>query len=156
MTSRREFLRTSGLGVGAMALAPSFNQVFADPGAIGIPKRFIFIRKSSGIRPLEIALRDFSDKDRVLDEKKQPLEVDLDRHELPKWLRGLDAYKEHMTILQGLSAKMSENVHYSFSSVMGCFKSNRNTLSAIKRTTIEDGECHRVMLRVISAQPYVS
>ena len=137
MTSRREFLRTSGLGVGAMALAPSFNQVFADPGAIGIPKRFIFIRKSSGIRPLEIALRDFSDKDRVLDEKKQPLEVDLDRHELPKWLRGLDAYKEHMTILQGLSAKMSENVHYSFSSVMGCFKSNRNTLSAIKRTTVD-------------------
>ena len=42
-----------------------------------------------------------------------------------------------MTILQGLSAKMSENVHYSFSSVMGCFKSNRNTLSAIKRATID-------------------
>ena len=42
-----------------------------------------------------------------------------------------------MTILQGLSAKMSENVHCSFSSVMGCFKSNRNTLSAIKRTTID-------------------
>lgn len=137
MTSRRDFLRTSGLGVGAMALAPSFNQVIAAPGAVGIPKRFIFIRKSSGIRPLEIALRDFSDKDRALDEKKQPLEVDLDRHELPKWLRGLDAYKEHMTILQGLSAKMSENVHYSFSSVMGCFKSNRNTLSAIKRTTVD-------------------
>jgi hypothetical protein len=42
-----------------------------------------------------------------------------------------------MTILQGLSAKMSENVHWSFSSVMGCFKSSRNTLSAIKRTTID-------------------
>lgn len=122
-----------------MALAPSFNQLFAAPGGTGggIPKRFIFIRKSSGIRPLETALRDFSDKDKALDENKQPLEVDLDKHELPKWLRGLDAHKEHMTILQGLSAKMSENVHYSFSSVMGCFKSNRNTLSAIKRTTID-------------------
>ncbi|MFT5411071.1 MAG: hypothetical protein ACI9NC_003805, partial [Verrucomicrobiales bacterium] len=65
------------------------------------------------------------------------LEVDLDGHELPKWLRGLDAHKEHMTILQGLSAKMSENVHWSFSSVMGCFKSHRNTLSAIKRATID-------------------
>ena len=42
-----------------------------------------------------------------------------------------------MTILQGLSAKMSENVHWSFSSVMGCFRSQRNTLSAIKRTTID-------------------
>ncbi len=137
MNSRRNFLKTSALGAGAMALAPSFNQLFAASGSTGIPKRFIFIRKSSGIRPLEMALRDFSDKDKALDEKKQPLEVDLDKHELPKWLRGLDAHKENMTILQGLSAKMSENVHYSFSSVMGCFKSNRNTLSAIKRTTID-------------------
>jgi hypothetical protein len=111
--------------------------LFAEPPLGNLPKRFIFIRKSSGIRPAEIALPDFSDKDKAIDEKKEPLEVDLDKHELPKWLRGLDAHKEHMTILQGLSAKMSENVHWSFSSVMGCFKSNRNTLSAIKRTTID-------------------
>jgi hypothetical protein len=135
--NRKEFLKTAALGVGAMALAPSFNQIFATPNATSVPKRFIFIRKSSGIRPSEIALRDFSDTDKALDEKKEPVEVDLDKHELPEWLRGLDAHKEHMTILQGLSAKMSENVHWSFSSVMGCFKSNRNTLSAIKRTTID-------------------
>jgi hypothetical protein len=135
--SRKDFLKTSALGAGAMALAPSFNQLFAAPNSTGVPKRFIFIRKSSGIRPVEIALRDFSDSDKARDEKKQPVEVDLDKHELPKWLRGLDVHKEHMTILQGLSAKMSENVHWSFSSVMGCFKSNRNTLSAIKRTTID-------------------
>ncbi|MEJ6578776.1 MAG: DUF1552 domain-containing protein [Akkermansiaceae bacterium] len=137
MTSRREFLRTSVLGSGAMALAPSFHQLFAAQGSIGVPKRFIFIRKSSGIRPLEMALRNFSDKDKALDEKKEAFEVDLDSHDLPKWLRGLDDHKENMTILQGLSAKMSENVHYSFSSVMGCFKSNRNTLSALKRATID-------------------
>jgi hypothetical protein len=139
MIKRRDFLRTSVLGSGAMALAPSFNQLFAASSGIatGVPKRFIFIRKSSGIRPAEIALRDFSAKDKALDEKKEPLMVDLDKHELPKWLRGLDALKENMTILQGLSAKMSENVHYSFSSVMGCFKSNRNSLSAIKRATID-------------------
>jgi hypothetical protein len=135
--SRKDFLRTSALGAGAMALAPSFNPLFAAPNGTGVPKRFIFIRKSSGIRPAEIALRNFSDRDKALDEKKQPVEVDLDKHELPKWLRGLDAHKEQMTILQGLSAKMSENVHWSFSSVMGCFKSNRNSLSAIKRTTID-------------------
>ena len=137
MISRKEFLKLSALGFGAMSLAPAFHQAFAAANSNGTPKRFIFIRKSSGIRPLEIALRDFTDSDKALDEKKEPLEADLDKHELPTWLRGLDAYKEHMTILQGLSAKMSENVHWSFSSVMGCFKSNRNTLSAIKRTTID-------------------
>jgi len=137
MHNRNEFLKTSVLGLGSLALAPSFNQLFAAANVGGIPRRFIFIRKSSGIRPSEIALRDFSDRDKGLDEKKQPIEVDLHKHELPKWLRGMDAHKEHMTILQGLSAKMSENIHWSFSSVMGCFKSNRNTLSAIKRTTID-------------------
>jgi Protein of unknown function (DUF1552) len=139
MFSRRNFLRTSALGAGAMSLAPSFNQLFAAPSGAGagIPKRFIFIRKSSGLRPLESALMNFSAKDKALDDAKQPFEADLDKHELPKWLRGLDDHKENMTILQGLSAKMSENVHFSFSSVMGCFKSNRNTLSAIKRTTID-------------------
>jgi hypothetical protein len=120
-----------------MALAPSFHQLFAAQNINGIPKRFIFIRKSSGLNPLETAPLNFSAKDKALDESKQAFEADLDKLELPKWLRGLDAHKEHMTILQGLSAKMSENVHYSFSSVMGCFKSNRNTLSAIKRTTID-------------------
>ena len=118
MLNRRDFLAGSALGAGAATLAPAFNQVFAARGAISNPKRFIFIRKSSGIRPAEIALRDFSDKNKALDEKKEPFEADLDKHELPKWLRGLDAFKEHMTILQGLSAKMSENVHWSFSSVM--------------------------------------
>jgi len=134
MTTRRDFLKISGLGAGALVMP---SGLFAEPIRGTPPKRFIFIRKSSGIRPAEIALPDFSDKDKALDEKKGSLEVDLDKHELPKWLRGLDDYKEHMTILQGLSAKMSENVHWSFSSVMGCFKSNRNTLSAIKRATID-------------------
>ena len=134
MTTRRDFIKLSSLGAGALVMP---SGLFAEPVRGKLPKRFIFIRKSSGIRPAEIALRDFSDKDKALDEKKEPLEADLDKHELPKWLRGLDDYKEHMSILQGLSAKMSENVHWSFSSVMGCFKSNRNTLSAIKRATID-------------------
>ena len=121
-----------------MALAPSFNQLFAAPNAQGVPKRFIFIRKSSGIRPARNrTARFFRSAIKLSTRRKSLSKPSLDKHELPKWLRGLDAHKENMTILQGLSAKMSENVHWSFSSVMGCFKSNRNTLSAIKRTTVD-------------------
>ena len=65
------------------------------------------------------------------------MEVDLDQHELPLWLRGLDRHKQHMSILQGLSCKMSENGHWSYSSVMGAYKSGRNSLSGIKRATID-------------------
>ena len=138
--NRRQFLQTTAIGAGALvmplAMDQTMSQALAAASEMG-PRRFIFIRKSSGIRPLETALVNFSEKHQKLDKDKEPLEVALDTHELPTWLRGLDAHKENMTILQGLSAKMSENVHWSFSSVMGCFKSQRNTLSAIKRTTID-------------------
>ena len=67
MTTRRDFLKISGLGAGALVLP---SGLFAEPIRGTPPKRFIFIRKSSGIRPAEIALPDFSDKDKALDEKK--------------------------------------------------------------------------------------
>ncbi|HAY78570.1 MAG TPA: hypothetical protein DCY79_02045 [Planctomycetaceae bacterium] len=137
MTTRREFLRTSAFGSGAAALTPGLNQVFAAAEPKNAPRRFIFIRKSNGIRPDEVALPTFSDKERELDAKKEPLEVELTQHELPHWLRALDAHKQHMTILHGLSTKMSENGHFSYSSVMGAFKSGRNSLSGIKRATID-------------------
>lgn len=137
MLNRRNFLADSAMRAGFLSIAPSLHQVLAAPTIISAPRRFIFIRKSSGIRPKEIAPLNLSDQHRRLDEMKEPFETALDGHELPLWLRGLEPYRERMTILQGLSAKMSENIHWSFSSVMGCFKSNRNTLSAIKRTTID-------------------
>ena len=61
--------------------------------------------------------------------------MDLRSHELPVYLRALDKHKANLCILQGLSCTMSENGHYSYSSVMGAYKSNRNSLSGIKRAT---------------------
>ena len=136
-TNRRQFLQTSALGAGALALTPSLGRLLAAPVSDGVPRRFVFIRKSNGVRPSEVALPTFSAQEKALDSKKQALELDLDRHELPEWLRALDGHKQHMTILHGLSCKMSENGHWSYSSVMGAYKSGRNSLSGIKRATID-------------------
>lgn len=138
MNNRRDFLKTSSLASGAIFLPGSLHALGKSSVAGGgVPKRFVFIRKSNGIRPDEVALPTFSDEERALDSKKQPMEVDLDKHDLPVWLRGLDKHKGDMSILQGLSCKMSENGHWSYSSVMGAFKSGRNSLSGIKRATID-------------------
>ncbi|RLT12042.1 MAG: DUF1552 domain-containing protein [Planctomycetota bacterium] len=137
MRTRRDFLKTTALGAGALSLTPCFNLFGAEAPGSGFPKRFVFIRKSNGERPLELALPTFSAQDKALDEKKQPLEVALDRHELPVYLRGLEKHKANMCILQGLSCMMSENGHFSYSSVMGAYKSNRDSLSGIKRATID-------------------
>lgn len=133
MTSRRNFLRNSALGAGSLVLPASFAATNNDSA----PKRFVFIRKSNGIRPKEVALPSFSETDKALDDKRQPLEADLTKHDLPVWMRPLEAHKSDLTILQGLSCKMSENGHWSYSSVMGAYKSGRNSLSGIKRATID-------------------
>jgi hypothetical protein len=137
MNNRRDFLKISAFGAGAAAFGSSFGPLSAATTAGGFPRRFIFIRKSNGLRPNELSLPSFSAADKALDDKKQALEVDLDRHELPEWMLALDPYKANLTMLHGLSSKMSENGHWSYSSVMGAFKSGRNSLSGIKRATID-------------------
>jgi hypothetical protein len=137
MKTRRDFFKTTVLGAGALSLTPYLDAFGAAAKNNGFPKRFVFIRKSNGERPNEVALPSLSEKDKALDEKKQPLVVDLDRHELPVYLQGLEKHKANMTILQGLSCMMSENGHMSYSSVMGAFKSNQNSISGIKRATID-------------------
>ena len=137
MATRRHFLRTSALAAGSVALGYPLSHLCAAPADPQPPRRFIFIRKSNGIRPHEVALPSFTDEQKKRDAGKLPLEVDLDKHELPAWLSTLEPHRRHMTILQGLSSKMSENGHWSYSSVMGAFKSGRNSLSGIKRATID-------------------
>lgn len=137
--NRREFIRTTALGTPALALSPCFNHLLAAPGPSTetVPHRFIFIRKSNGNVPKYCTLPSFSAEERKKDDRKEAFEVDLDRHELPGWLRTLDQYKEHMTILHGISMSVSGGGHYSFSGCMGAYKAGRNVLSGIKRTTVD-------------------
>lgn len=137
LKSRRDFLKATVLGAGALSLTPNLSAFAGASPVAGFPKRFVFIRKSNGERPNEVALPGLSEKDKALEAKKQPLEVDLRDKELPLYLRALDKHKADLCLLQGLSCTMSENGHYSFSSVMGAYKSNRNSLSGIKRATID-------------------
>ena len=137
MYTRREFLKTSGLTAGALAIMPSFSNIFAAENKMGIPHRFIFIRKSNGNIPEQFSLPTFSDKEKAMDKAKTAFVADLDKHELPPWLRSLTPYKEHMSIFHGISCTMSEGGHWSYSSPLGAFKSGRNSLSGIKRATVD-------------------
>ncbi len=138
MKTRRDFIKTTALGAGALSLTPCMNALAAAGGKPnGFPKRFIFIRKSNGEIPTTLALPTFSAEEKRKDDKKEAFEVDLDKHELPQWMNELARHKNEMAILQGISAKMTETGHYSYSSIMGAYKSNRNSLSGIKRATID-------------------
>ena len=98
---RRTFLGTSALGASALALSPSFNHLLAATRPSEHPHRFIFIRKSNGNVPKLFSLPTFSDEEKKKDQKKEAFEADLDKHELPVWLRALEDHKSNMTILHG-------------------------------------------------------
>ena len=135
--NRRSFLQASALGAAALSQATSLTRLYAGTsGELG-PRRFVFIRKSNGVRPSEVSLPTFSEGEKAKEKKKEAFEADLENHDLPMWLQPLAPYKQNLSILQGLSCKMSENGHWSYSSVMGAFKSGRNSLSGIKRATID-------------------
>lgn len=137
MNDRRTFLKTSMMGMGALALAPYSGLCAATSQPAGIPKRFIFIRKSNGLYPDVLPLPSLPNQLLQKDKNKEAFEVSLDKHDLPVWMRELTAYKDRVTILNGLSSKMSENGHSSHQSVMGLFKSQNGSTNAIKRATID-------------------
>lgn len=137
MNTRRSFLQSAGLGAGALALSPSFNHLLGAEKPDPQPHRFIFIRKSNGNVPSLFSLPTFSEEHKKKDKDKEAFEADLDKHELPQWLRALDDHKENMTILNGISMEMSGGGHYSFSGCMGAYRAGRNTISGIKRTTVD-------------------
>jgi len=139
MIKRRELLKKTALGTTGLALSPSFSHLLAAPaeGADNPPHRFVFIRKSNGNLPKQFTLPSFSAEERKLDKDKQAFEADLDKHELPEWLRGLDGHKENMTILHGISMSVSGGGHYSYSGCLGAYKAGRNILSNIKWATID-------------------
>ncbi|HIM28273.1 MAG TPA: DUF1552 domain-containing protein [Planctomycetes bacterium] len=134
---RRSFLGTSALGAGGLALSPSFNHLLATTRPSEHPHRFIFIRKSNGNLPQTFSLPTFSDEQKKKDQKKEAFEADLDKHELPVWLRALEDHKSNITILHGISMTVSGGGHYSFSGCMGAYKAGRNVISGIKRTTVD-------------------
>ena len=137
MNTRRSFLQSAVLGSGALALSPSFNHLLGAEKPDPYPHRFIFIRKSNGNVPSLFSLPTFSEEHKKKDKDKEAFEADLDKHELPQWLRALDGHKENMTILNGISMEMSGGGHYSFSGCMGAYRAGRNTVSGIKRTTVD-------------------
>jgi hypothetical protein len=133
MNARRNFIKTGLLGAGAMTLgAPDLIA----KGSTTPPTRFIFLRKGNGLLPSSMVPKSLNDKDKALEEEKAPLEVDLDRHELPDWMNALSKHKEHMTILQGISGKMCTTGHHAWCSSLGAFKANQR-LSSIKWATVD-------------------
>ena len=124
MHSRRSILRGGFLGAGSVALSPLLRHLRMlefGPAQRQLPKRFVFVVKSSGLQADYLepgglerggdALVDAPLRGRQLHESLQPLAPFLDR----------------LTILQGLSGKMCTIGHSSFYGALGAYKADGKT-----------------------------
>ena len=134
MVTRRSFIQTGLLGAGAASLLPQL--ALAESATNRPPTRFIFLHKGNGLLPETLVPPTMDAKTRELDKRKQPLEMDLEGHDLPGWMAPLAEHRENLTILQGLSGKMCTTGHHTWCSSLGAFKANER-LSSIKWATVD-------------------
>lgn len=133
MTSRRDFLQTSLFSLGAMAMMNP-SQLLASGN--NTPTRFIFMHRGNGLFPKVMVPPSFDATLMEKESRKEAFEVDLDGHDLPRWMSPLSEHMDNLTILQGLSGKMCTTGHHSWCSSLGVYKANER-ISSIKWATVD-------------------
>jgi len=137
MDTRRDFLRTSLFGAGALALLDR-RGLLAAPAASpnAPPMRFVFLHRGNGLWPKVMVPPSFDKATLEKERRKEAYEVDLDGHELPEWLQPIAGHVDELTLLQGLSGKMCTTGHHSWCSSLGVYKANER-LSSIRWATVD-------------------
>ena len=112
---RREFLQGLSLGGGAIAMAPFLEslRLQAAGDAAALPKRFVFVVKSSGLDKFNLVpeglVNNFVDEasgEKLGNRSRREgplMDVSLAEHKLPEKLEILEEFKDRLTIIQSLS-----------------------------------------------------
>ncbi len=137
MNNRRDFIRNAFLAMGGISLPGPTPWLSAAPNSTGTaPMRFIFMHRGNGLFPQVMVPPSFGAKEMELEKRNAAYEVDLNAHQLPDWMSPLEAHKNNLTILQGLSGKMCTTGHHSWCSSLGVYKANERA-SSIKWATVD-------------------
>ncbi|MCR9115388.1 MAG: DUF1552 domain-containing protein [bacterium] len=114
---RRSALKGISLGAGAVALSPFIKNISAAEGE-QIPKRFVFVVKSSGLQG------DYINPEGLKHGGETLVDEPLKDRKLADSMKSLEPFKDKLTIIQGLSGKMTNNGHSSFYGALGGFKAS--------------------------------
>lgn len=129
-STRRKFLASTGLGVGALALGPVVNKLHARSAGHqeNIPPRFVFVVESNGLPPQQLAPSGMERKPRRQEALNGPAEfvdVSLSDRDLPHSIDPLTKWKNKVTIVQGLSGKVCGGGHSNNFQALGAFGAGR-------------------------------
>ena len=130
---RRQFLK----GGASLAMAPFLRSLQAQAtGQQGaLPRRFVFVVKSSGIDKYNlvpdglenhyVSLDDGSKLGNTARRLGPMIDVALSEHKLPEKLSGLEAFKDRLTIIQSLSGEGFSGNHTAGYGALSCHNSER-------------------------------
>jgi hypothetical protein len=151
---RRHLLK--GLTAGAVTplLRPFLNNVLAENEGT-LPKRFLFVIKSSGLTPAELVPSDLipsmvrpgerEDWPTELVPTKDLIDLPLKDHKLPESLKALSPFIDKLTILQGLSGKMCRGGHSAWYGALGCYHTGNEGNPGRASSATIDGALARVL-----------
>jgi len=110
-------LKGVSLGAGAVAFSPFINSLAAAEKQ-QVPKRFVFVVKSSGLQGDYLNPEGLSHRGDTL------VDVPLKGLKLSDSMKSLEPFKDKLTIIQGLSGKMTNSGHSSFYGALGGYKAS--------------------------------
>jgi Protein of unknown function (DUF1552) len=135
---RRDALKTLGLSAGATFLAPLLSRIEARAaGAPVTAKRFVFVVESNGVRPEQLAPSGVARKpreQRELNGPEQLLDVPLGDKDLPFSLEPVKAWKDKLTVVQGLSGRICGGGHSNNFGALGCFATRGESKTILGET----------------------
>ncbi len=127
---RRTLLKSMSFGTGGALLAPLLQQVRAaagDPAAL--PKRFVFVVRSNGLRPWGIAPEGLEEHGEDRRAQDSVFEASLSGRALHSSMAALEPLKDYVTIVQGLSGRAAavSDPHTANFGALGLYRSDQGS-----------------------------
>ena len=122
-TDRRRFLKGLSLGVSLPILGPMAARAATSSEGGTETLRFLFVVEGNSVPAKQICPNDLSYTER--EKRSQFSEDALDGKSLPVALQPVAAFRDRMTIIQGLSGRMCSGGHSSDHGALGAFHANQ-------------------------------
>ncbi len=123
--NRREAIKGLSLGAGSVLLSPILSRLTARAAGVEQqPKRFVFVVESNGFTPQQAAPEGYTRKSRhqrPLGGPSEMVDFSLADQTLPPALEPLSAWKDKLTVVQGLSGRVCGGGHSNNFKALGAF-----------------------------------
>ena len=116
MITRRKALGRLSLGASTLALSPFLRNLQREDATGELPRRFVFVVKSSGLQA------EYLNPEGLQHGGDRLVDAPLAQRPLHESLRALEPLRDQLTIVQGLSGRMCTIGHSSFYGAMGAYK----------------------------------